>query len=380
MFRLIFLTRLKCIVRDRQMMFWTFLFPLLLATLFGMAFENIDKGEAFTRIPVAVVDNAEYSSAAAFRTALDAVSGSGAKQPLFTVSRLSSAQAESRLKSGKIKGYVYFNGGAHVVVKESGIDQTILEEFVDDTLQTQQAVAAAVKADPRAAKAVLAAAESPKEVLRSVYPGRAKPDDAVTYYYALIAMASLYGGFLGLQEIAYVQANLSPQGARVSLAPVHKLRVFACSLCAATAVQFASVLLLIAYLGLVIRVQFGGNLPFILLASFAGSCAGVSLGAAIGAVVRGGYRLKTAVLIAFSMLSSFCAGLMFNQIKYLIASAAPALAYLNPGNLIADAFYALYYYTGHARFFLNVGLLFAFSLVFYLIVYFVMRRQKYESL
>lgn len=33
--------RLKCILRDRQLMFWTLLFPILLATLFNLALSNI---------------------------------------------------------------------------------------------------------------------------------------------------------------------------------------------------------------------------------------------------------------------------------------------------------------------------------------------------
>ncbi|MDR3643540.1 MAG: ABC transporter permease, partial [Clostridia bacterium] len=75
MFRLIFISRFKCIIRDRQMMFWTFFFPILLSTLFGMAFQNINKGVAFTKIPIAVVDNAEFKKETAFQTALASVSG-----------------------------------------------------------------------------------------------------------------------------------------------------------------------------------------------------------------------------------------------------------------------------------------------------------------
>lgn len=381
MFRLLFLSRLKCILRDRQMMFWTFFFPILLCTLFGMAFQNINRGVAFTKIPIAVVDNAEFQKETAFQEALRSVSGGpSSSQDLFLVTKESQARAESDLKSDRIKGYVLFSDGAHVVVRESDIDQTILKEFVNAALQTEQEVKTAVSADPAAAQAIVTSASSQKEYLRDVSPNTSKPDASLTYYYALIAMASLYGSFWGLKEVSAVQANLSAQGARVSLAPVHKLRVFGASLCAATLVDLLSILLLIAYMALVVGVKFGNNLPFILLAAFAGCCTGVSFGAMVGAVVRKRMGLKIAVLIGLSMVMSFLSGLMFNDLKYMVVKAVPILAYINPGNLIADAFYALYYYTGHARYFLNVGLLFGFTLLFYLIVYFVMRRQKYESL
>ncbi|MDR3643738.1 MAG: ABC transporter permease, partial [Clostridia bacterium] len=353
----------------------------LLSTLFGMAFQNINKGVAFTKIPIAVVDNAEFKKETAFQTALASVSGgSSSSQELFVVTKESQTQAENDLKSAKIKGYILFSDGAHVVVKESDIDQTILKEFVNTALQTEQSVKTAISAAPAAAQGILASVSNQKEYLRDVSPNTSKPDDSLTYYYALIAMASLYGSFWGLKEVCAVQANLSAQGARVSLAPVHKLRVFGASLCAATLVDLISILLLIAYMALVIGVKFGNNLPFILLASFAGCCTGVSFGALVGAVIRKRMGLKVSILIGLSMIMSFLSGLMFNDFKYIAVKAVPVLAYINPGNLIADAFYALYYYTSHARFFLNVGLLFGFTLLFYLIVYFVMRRQKYESL
>lgn len=381
MFRIIFISRLKCIVRDRQMMFWTFLFPILLCTLFGMAFQNLNKSEGFSKIPIAVVDSGSYRQNTAFQQALSAVSsGSSSSEHLFSVTTTTKQQAESSLKSGKIAGYVDFTGGAHVVVKNSGANQTILEEFVNDTLQTEQAVSAAAASDPKSMRNIIAAAVSRMDYLKDVSPNKSNPDNTLTYYYALIALASLYGSFWGLKEVAAVQANLSAQGMRVSLAPVHKLKVFGYSLCAATLVHFLSVLLLIAYMALIIGVKFGSNLPFVLLASFAGCCTGVSLGAMVGAVIRKKMMLKTAILISVTMVLSFLSGLMYNQMKYIIANAVPVMAYINPANLISDAFYALYYYTDHSRYFLNVGLLFAFSFLFYLIIYFVMRRQKYESI
>jgi ABC-2 type transport system permease protein len=97
-------------------------------------------------------------------------------------------------------------------------------------------------------------------------------------------------------------------------------------------------------------------------------------------VLKCGEGLKTGVVISLSMIMSYLSGLMSAQVKYQAVKSLPILAYINPGNLIADAFYSLYYYNTYERYFLNVILLFAFSVVFYLVVYFVMRRQQYESI
>ena len=380
MFRLIFISRCKCMVRDRQTLFWTMLFPILLASFFGLALGHIHQDETFTRIPIAVVDSAAYRQDSALRAALAAVSDRSAADPMFRVSEVSPGEAESLLKKGKIAGYLDFSGGVRVVVRESGMNQTVLTEFVHNALQTQRAVGMALQADPNAASAVASAASAGGDYLKNVSPGRSQPDETVVYYYALIALSSLYGAFWGLQEVSAVQADLSPQGARVSVAPVHKLQVFGYSLLAAVCIQFLCVLLLVVYMATVLGVKFGSNMPFILLACLAGCFAGVAFGALIGAVVRQKMGIKTAILIAGTLTMSFLAGMMSDQVKYAVTRAVPVLAYVNPGNLIADAFYALYYYTGYGRYFLNIGLLFAFSALCYLLVYFVMRRQRYESI
>jgi len=107
---------------------------------------------------------------------------------------------------------------------------------------------------------------------------------------------------------------------------------------------------------------------------------GVSFGALIGASNTKSENFKSALSTAISLTFSFLAGMMMVNVKYIVTHAVPALAWLNPANLITDAFYSLYYYDTYERFYLNIGLLFAFAAVFYLIVYFITRRQKYASI
>ena len=106
---------------------------------------------------------------------------------------------------------------------------------------------------------------------------------------------------------------------------------------------------------------------------------GVAYGACVGCIKVKSDFLKTGLLIFSGVALSFLSGMMVSSIKYTVTKAVPALAYINPANLIADAFYSLYYYSTFKRFFLNVGLLFVFAAAFSVIVYFVTRRQRYAS-
>lgn len=383
MFFHIFIHRIKCVVRDRETIFWTFLFPILLATLFGLAFSNLSKAEDFATVNIAVVNDTGYQKNTDFQSALASVSNMGnppGEKPLFHVTLLTKDQADESLKNNKIAGYILFEENPRIVVKESGIGQTILKVFMDDFLQIRSAIGKIVAQNPTALQNILAQSLERNSYLTESSPTKAEPNNVVVYYYALIAMACMYGSFFGQKEVTEVQANLSPQGARVNLVPVHKLKIFGYSLLAATLVHLVSILALLSYLYFILKVDFGSRLGYILLACAAGCFVGVSFGALVSALVKKSEGIKVAILIGISMVFSFMSGLMWPDIKYIIAHSAPALAYLNPVNLIADSFYILYYYDTPAGFFSNIGLLFGFTALFYLIVYFVMRRQKYASI
>ena len=379
MFLHVFTNRFKCLLRQRQLVFWTLLYPLVLGTFFSLAFSNMGSGDAFVSIPVAVVDTTAYQADTAFQSALDSVSESSeAEQPLFSVTVVSQGEADRQLEEGAVKGYILLDNGAHVVVKETGISQTIIKQFMDSYLQTGSAFMRIAHSNPAALSDIQV--DGGASHVKSIPPGKADANSWVIYYYALIAMASLFGGFWGIQEITDIQAILSPNGARLNVAPVNKLKMLVYSFPAAILIQFLSCVVLVIYLNFVLGVRFGDQLLFVLIACLAGSITGVTFGAMIGAVVRGGEGIKIAVLLVSSLLMSFLSGLMVTEIKYTVVHAAPIMAYVNPANLISDAFYALYYYTSYAKFFENIGLLLGFSAVFTLIVYLITRRQRYASL
>ena len=48
---------LKTLFRNKMLIFWTFAFPIILGTLFHLAFSNISKTETFDAIDIAIVKN-----------------------------------------------------------------------------------------------------------------------------------------------------------------------------------------------------------------------------------------------------------------------------------------------------------------------------------
>ncbi len=367
--------RLKCIFNDRQLMFWTFLFPVLLATLFNLAFSNLSNAEEFIKVNVAVVQSQELDQNPAFTEAING------NDELFVVQYTTRDEADTLLNDNQIDGYVVFDPELGLVVNRSGLNQTIIREFLNDFLQSSATITTIITENPAALNnGILTGVSSRTEYLRAVSASQSNPDPVVNYFYTLIAMTCLYGGFLGVKEVVAIQADLSAVGARVNLAPTNKLTVFLSSMLAATSVLLLELLLLLAFLTGVLGISFGDQLFYIALTCVVGSLTGVSFGACIAAIIKKGEGVIVGILIGSTMTMSFLAGMMSSDIKYLVMTKVPILSYLNPASLITDSFYALYYYNTHTQFFTNLLLLGAFTLLFSTITYLVLRRQKYASL
>ena len=51
---------LKTLFKNKMLIFWTFLFPIILGVFFNMAFSNIENSEKLEIIDIAIVDEEEY--------------------------------------------------------------------------------------------------------------------------------------------------------------------------------------------------------------------------------------------------------------------------------------------------------------------------------
>jgi ABC-2 type transport system permease protein len=356
------------------------MFPIVLATLFKVAFANIAASEVFKTIDVAMVINKDYEENAGFKGALDDVSKDGTDK-LFNVNLTNEKSAETLLKNSKIDGYIYLNPDVNLVVKSEGLNQTVIKAFLDDYKTKASTISTIADTIPESEHAnLIKDTISFKEYTKEILPSKGLPDTTLNYFYALIALACLYGGFSGLKEITDIQGDLSKRAARINMAPVHKMKVFIYSLCAAFTIQFIAILIVLSYLHFALKIDFGNQLFYILLLCFVGCGTGISFGAMISALVKKSEGIKIGVLIGTSMTESFLAGLMYVDMKYIVEKSIPILSYINPASLITDGFYTLYYYNDHQRFFINISILSLLSILFCLTTYSIIRRQKYASL
>ena len=80
------------------------------------------------------------------------------------------------------------------------------------------------------------------------------------------------------------------------------------------------------------------------------------------------------------MFGAFLSGMMFVDMKYLVAKKVPILQYINPVNLVSDSFYSLYYYDDFNRFNLNITILLIMTVILCVVSYLGLRRRTYASI
>ena len=95
---------LKTLFKDRMLIFWTFAFPIILATFFNMAFCDIEKNEKLDIINIAIVNNDLYNTNNIYKESFKNLSDQKNKDRLFNIKYTSLKQAKELLKNSKITG------------------------------------------------------------------------------------------------------------------------------------------------------------------------------------------------------------------------------------------------------------------------------------
>lgn len=159
------LYRMKEIIRQKTLLFWAMVFPVILGSLFYFMFGSISELEQFSEVPVGIVNSqgienkkadvteesfsmenpqmpAEYwkeeakkQSAEGFLTMMNEVeSDNGTK--MFKVKEYADvAKAEQALQNDKIKGIVDMEDDYALTVKESDIYSSLIKTFIDQYRQ-----------------------------------------------------------------------------------------------------------------------------------------------------------------------------------------------------------------------------------------------------
>lgn len=358
-----------------------------------MAFSNIENSEKLDIINIAIVNNEEFNDSKVWKETFKTLSDEENEDRLFSTKYVTTEEANGLLQNGEIAGYMVLeNEKPNLVFATSGIDQTIFKQVTEEIIQTSKIVSNLAEDEikkemiagnynidyEKIYKDILEMTKSEEVSIKNI--SRSNLSYTMIEFYTLIAMTCLYGGILGMVAINQNLANMSSQGKRVSVAPTSKGKVVLSSMLAGYITQLVGLALLFVYTIFVLKVDYGNNLPLIILLGAVGSFAGLAMGLLIGTVLKAGEALKTGIMISITMLGCFLSGMMGITMKYIVDKNVPIINKINSASMITDGFYALYYYDTLDRYFFNIASLVIFAIIAIAISYICLRRQKYDSI
>lgn len=380
---------LKILLRNKALLFWTFIFPIILGTFFNMAFSNIEKEESLNIIDIAIVDSHFYQNNDIYKKTFAYLSDKNNKDRLFNTVVTDLDNAKKLLTDNKITGYLLFSlDDVRIVVFKNGINETILKYVVDE-IESQKVVSSnLIKKEIMNNSGEVNYSDLINKINDLLSDNQVKLNNisnknlsyTMVEFYTLIAMATLYGSIIAMTATNKAIANVSNVGMRSSVAPIKKSTMLLGGFLASYIVQVIGLSLLFIYTIFVLKVDYGNNFLAVVLLSLAGSLVGLSLGVAVATLIKSSEGTKTGIIIAITMFWSYLSGMMGISTKYLFDKNLPFLNKLNPANMITDGFYSLYYYGVGNRFEKDVISLIIFSVMLFLVSLISLRRQKYDSI
>lgn len=376
MFKHIYINSLKIYVREKTIVFWLLIFPMILSIFFKLGFSNLMEGEAFELIPIAVESETEENTPA--QTVYRAVFSE--MGDIFDVRYTDRAEAEKLLNEGAVDAYISIgdvSGGYRLgmTVGESGLNQNIVRSVLDRINE-----GAALVMSGKVAPEDMADVMNTENVLHNVNMSGQKQDYVSAWFYTVLGMTAMYGSMLGVAIIKNIQANQSAKAMRFNLAPVSKLKSFVAMFAAGATLHAAIMIIVYLYLRYVMNISFGDRQGYIILTSVAGGITGIAIGTVISVLVKAGENFKIGICMAVSMLGSFLAGMMDSTMKYTVMRSVPAIEYINPAGILTDSYLKLYYYKDLSYFWGNVMNLLIIAVICITVTIIVLRRQRYDSI
>ncbi len=382
--------RVKVLLKNKYLLFWLGLFPIILGTFFNMAFSDISEmTEHIDAINVVVTADEKSENEPekiverdeAFATFLETMED----REYFNITYAEYENAMTSLSEDKADGVLVVSpkeSGTEmsIVFAGSGMNQTILKNIINTYKHGASVIEDTMKNNPQAIGDVINKLYSDVKLKKDLTTTAKNMDTFNQYYFALFAMTCMFGASFGMFNTEHCQADQSAVGIRRASSPTKKMMMVLSEYLAAVTIIELLFMILVVYLTVVLGVDLGDRYGLIILASFVSSLMGVALGYFFGVILKCRQSIKEGAMMAVIMFLNFLAGLMMGNMKYIIEKACPIVNRINPAAIISDCFYSICAYNDTDMYFRCIISTAIWTVVLAVASIFVLRREKYANL
>lgn len=335
--------------KDFGFWFWTLCYPLLLTGLFIMTTANMTSG-ALEDIDVGIQKDQEVS---------DVIE----EIDFINMTVMTESEAVTKMKEDEIAGYIH--GQNELLVTESGFNQTVLEMVLN---QIEKISNAGIPYENYDFETQFIEENSQE----------AQPEAVL--FYSLIAMIAFYGMFSGIEFMTSMQPNLDPMGARFAASPYKKAKFLLASVLGALLLNLLTNIIILTVIINLYKINLFTELWPTLFLLFIANLTGIGLGLLIGLIPKINAGMKIAISVIFIIGLSALSGLMGPFIKVIIENNFPWVNALNPLARLTDTMYKTNFLGNYNDYWMTIGILTAYAVVFFGITLLSLRRKQYDSI
>ena len=242
----------KNLFRDFGFSFWSLIYPLIMAIFFYTALsgvlnselENINVGVNSENPIVYILEEIDF----------------------LNIHEITEDEIVKKLDDEEIDGFI--DRDLNIKVKESGINQTIIKEVVEQIKQMEKLNRPIENYDFEA---------------DYILDRNQKANSLVIIFYSLIAMVSTYGIFAGIETVSLIQANLSNIGERLNITPLRKSKFLLAGVIVALFLNLFANGILIIFIKYALKINLFNEIKYSAILLIMGNLFGVALGVFIGA-------------------------------------------------------------------------------------------------
>lgn len=374
---------IKCLLKSKELLFWSLAFPLLLGTMFTFAFGSINEQFKLIQINLGVV---HCEKDEVLMDVLEEMETDLQKKMFLITEFKDSESATASLEKEEIVGFIDFEHDYAFTVTESNIKTSIVKSILDEyraNIQLINHVAEKYSNENHSEKFQVFIEEfaDTEKIHLNEIPLKGRDKDVFTqYFFALLAMTCLIACQCGLENCIHIQPNLSTLGARRNVSPMRKMTQVTYDFLASYFLYCIVTSIVVGVCIFGFKRDFGDHLFLVLLTTWVGSFTGMTVGTMIGVSFKGTPQKKSAMCTMFFMASSFLAGLQWGDIVYLIEKNLPVINHINPATLIVNSYSSLMVFGDIQEYSKNMITLISIGLFCLMISILKLRREKYANL
>ncbi len=375
-------------LRERQFLFWMVAFPIMLFTVYSLAFSGLDN-TADMKIDFGV-------------TADNVLEPILASTGAFNITREDDSVLRQKLLDGEIDGYldkdyVLFTSNSEI---SKDVSSLIINGIKNHGVATVIKYKAEIALDATDDSIIAMSLGEIAPYMLSAYQKAAASNDVenlmfksrIDYknqsggvlrivMFSTFAMIAMYGIYFGINNAEYMQSYLNPVALRIGVSPCKKRSIVFTMFLVGVLFSVILDLIIILYVNFVLGVSLFSEYKMTVLILVIAAVFSNVLGIVIGSIKTGAKNKKEPivanVLVFIALFSGMYGGL--NNVRYLEKNA-PFLNWINPIYLINKSIYRVNYLNTSEGVYYYMGILLVFSAVLLGLMVLILRRKTYDSL